>query len=65
MTLKGWIVAEEDERVELEGMGIVLGDYDPINSEFVDCVVSPTAMAELDTHWGRFHWGLASQKTTN
>lgn len=56
--LKGSIVADENEKEYLQSLGIILGVYNRVEREFVDCLVSDEAMKKLDAHWGTFYWAL-------
>lgn len=37
-------------------LGLLLGTYNRIEVEFVDCLVSDEAMRKLDEHCGVFFW---------
>jgi hypothetical protein len=56
--LRGWIVAEEYEKKELESIGIIVGEYIKEQGLFDNCIVSEEAMNKLDPLWGVFYWGL-------
>lgn len=61
-TMRGWIMALESDRAELEAMGIVLGPRggEDDDAYFDACEVDEAAMDKLDPHWGRFFWALSS-----
>lgn len=52
----GFIVANEDDRMELESMNIILGEFK--DGVFTDCVVPKSAFEQLSLEWGRFFWSL-------
>ncbi len=52
------IAAPEAAGPTLRALRIILGPYDPIEGQFVDCHVSPEALARLDPYWGIYVWGL-------
>lgn len=58
----GWIGAEFEDKELLESLGVILGDYDPQNKEFVNCQVSDEVLEKLDPYWHRFYWGLTEGK---
>lgn len=64
--LKGWIKPVSGGtdvtiyRRELESLGVEVGTWDLIESEFQECKVSLTALEKLDPLWGnKYIWGLA------
>lgn len=59
---RGWIVAFEKDRAELEAMGIKLGAF--TNAAFEYCAVSDEAFEKLEPLWGRFYWGLTHVEGT-
>jgi hypothetical protein len=45
-------------RRELELLGVKVGVWDMFKSEFEDCSVSAFALADLDSLWSKYIWGL-------
>ena len=62
IVLRGWIVALQSDRPELESLGIILGSFDSQVEEYQDCVVSEEAFKKLDPLWGKYIWGLQVEK---
>lgn len=54
----GSICAGKEDRELLESFGIKVGEYDEVNNEFVNCIVSDSVLEKLDSHWGNFYWSL-------
>ena len=57
--LKGWIDASYEDKEHLESLGIILGEYDDVNGEFKNCIVSEEAFLKLEPYWFvRYIWYL-------
>ena len=56
--LRGWIIALEDEGLELEKMGIKLGRYNEVQMRFEGCVIHRQAFLNMHAHRDRFSWSL-------
>jgi hypothetical protein len=50
------ITALESDKEVLEEMGIIVGEYNKDNGEFVYCYVDDFAMDCLDKLWGHYYW---------
>jgi hypothetical protein len=55
---KGFIIATQFDRIELESFGIKLGPYNHNDECFEDCELSQEALELLDSHWGTYFWCL-------
>jgi len=55
---KGWVVAYEDERKQLEDLGVRLGPWDSRTVTFENCEFDDEAIKRLEKHWGTFYWGM-------
>jgi hypothetical protein len=55
---KGWIIATQSDRIELESFGIKLGPYDCNDESFEDCELSQESFEILESHWGTYFWCL-------
>lgn len=60
----GWIIASPDDRLELEVLGVELGDWDQETGCFENCKVPAPALEKLDRYWGRFTWGLEPEEAS-
>lgn len=56
--LKGYIAANEDDREELESLGVILGKFREDEQDFSDCIVDEKAFTLLEPLWGRYYWSL-------
>lgn len=56
--LKGFIAAKEEDREELEDLGVLLGEFRNLEQDFRDCIVSEEAFSLLEPLWGRYYWSL-------
>lgn len=61
--LRGWIALCDLEitpsiaRAELSSLGVDIGEWDDKEREFSNCIITLTALRNLDPLWGRYIWG--------
>jgi len=54
-----WYMDVSAHRRALEAIGVQVGVWDMMQSEFQECVVPSSAIEKLDPLWGQYIWGLA------
>lgn len=57
-TWLGWIVADEEDKGDLEDLGVQVGEYNHEKGSFEGCTATTEVLEKLDPHWGRFYWGM-------
>lgn len=56
---KGTISAiSQDERTVLEGLGIIVGDWNNDIGGFIECILDDDSLAKIDPYFGRFIWDI-------
>jgi hypothetical protein len=56
--LEGSICASESDKEFLESIGVVVGPFNQVTSDFMGCIVTSDVLEKLDPYWGTIYWSL-------